>query len=71
MKHPKALTRAKQIVVASLATIGTTCSVVATDPSTLLPAVTIARDELNALDVTASRFQTDSELSRINAGRVR
>lgn len=52
---------------ASFTAIGTTCSVVATDPSALLPAVAIARDELNALDAAASRFRTDSELSRINA----
>lgn len=52
---------------ANFTAIGTRCSVVVTDPSALLPAVSIARDELNALDAAASRFRADSELSRINA----
>lgn len=46
--------------------IGTTNSIVATVPDELPDAVEIARAYLAALDLAASRFRPDSELSRLN-----
>ncbi|WP_370890433.1 FAD:protein FMN transferase [Janibacter sp. GXQ6167] len=45
--------------------IGTRCRVVATDPEALDAAVALTRAELAALDLAASRFRTDSEVSRL------
>lgn len=47
----------------SFRAIGTTNRIHVTDPATLLPATTIAREHLAALDVAASRFRPDSEVS--------
>ncbi|MGG5170563.1 FAD:protein FMN transferase [Pseudarthrobacter sp. J1738] len=51
--------------------IGTTVSVHATDPGALDQAVRTAREWLAPLDLAASRFRADSELTTINARSAR
>jgi thiamine biosynthesis lipoprotein ApbE len=47
--------------------LGTTAQVIVTDPPTLGAAQTGVADVLAAIDLAASRFRDDSELSRLNA----
>ena len=51
--------------------LGTTASVVVTDPGRLPAAVSLLREELDAIDLACSRFRADSEISRLHeqAGR--
>ncbi len=51
----------------SFRAIGTTNRILATDPGVLPQAVAAAQDYLHVLDLAASRFRADSELSRIAA----
>ena len=53
--------------VATFSAIGTTNTVLVTDPSTLEPAVAIARRHLAELDRAVSRFRPDSEVSLLAA----
>jgi FAD:protein FMN transferase len=55
------------IRTASWSALGTTVSVVVTDPDALPPARLAVEGELAALDAACSRFRDDSELSRLNA----
>ena len=52
---------------ASFPSLGTTATIVVTDPDVLGPALAILRDELAAIDLAASRFRQDSELMALNA----
>lgn len=58
------------IAVASstFAAIGATCRILVTDAAALVEARAIAQDHLAALDLAASRFRPDSEVSRLVAG---
>lgn len=47
--------------------IGTTCRVLVTVPDTMAAAVDLTRHHLADLDLAASRFRADSELSRLSA----
>lgn len=47
--------------------IGTTNRILATEPAAIAEAVLIAKDHLTALDLAASRFRDDSEVSRLAA----
>jgi len=47
--------------------IGTTHRIHVTEPATLIDATAIAREELAQLDLAASRFRPDSEVSRLAA----
>lgn len=51
--------------------LGTTASVIVSEPGVLRGAATILQEELSALDLAASRFRPDSELAVLNrsAGR--
>jgi thiamine biosynthesis lipoprotein len=51
--------------------LGTTASVVVTDPSRLASAAALLREEVDAIDLACSRFRADSEISRLHeqAGR--
>ncbi|MEV7043155.1 FAD:protein FMN transferase [Amycolatopsis sp. NPDC051061] len=51
--------------------LGTTASVVVTDPSRLASAAGLLREEIDAIDLACSRFRADSEISRLHeqAGR--
>ncbi|QIM23227.1 FAD:protein FMN transferase [Phycicoccus sp. HDW14] len=51
----------------TFAAIGTRVRVVVTDPRTLAEAEALTRDHLAALDLAASRFRRDSEVSRLAA----
>jgi thiamine biosynthesis lipoprotein len=51
--------------------LGTTASVLVTDPGAGRLAVTILRAELSAIDAACSRFRADSELTRLNRARGR
>jgi thiamine biosynthesis lipoprotein len=51
---------------ATWAALGTTASVVVTDPDALAAARAAVESELRAIDVACSRFRADSELSRLN-----
>jgi thiamine biosynthesis lipoprotein len=53
--------------VASWPALGSTASVVVSDPSSLRAARRAVESELEALDLACSRFRDDSELSRLNA----
>lgn len=53
--------------VATWPALGTTASVVVSDPDALVPARHAVEAELAALDLACSRFRDDSELSRLNA----
>ncbi|MFE0444349.1 FAD:protein FMN transferase [Streptomyces fungicidicus] len=46
--------------------LGTTATLLVTDPRALPDAEAVLRAELTAVDVTSSRFRPDSELSRVN-----
>ncbi|MFB9350749.1 FAD:protein FMN transferase [Streptomyces heliomycini] len=46
--------------------LGTTATLLVTDPRALPDAETVLRAELAAVDVTCSRFRPDSELTRVN-----
>ncbi|MEU8637065.1 FAD:protein FMN transferase [Amycolatopsis sp. NPDC048633] len=46
--------------------LGTTASVVVTDPARLLAAASLLSDELAAIDLACSRFRADSEISRLH-----
>jgi FAD:protein FMN transferase len=46
--------------------LGTTASVVVTDPGRLPAAVSLLREELDAIDLACSRFRADSEISRLH-----
>jgi FAD:protein FMN transferase len=48
--------------------LGTTATVLVTDPSALPVAEEVLRTELRAVDLTCSRFRPDSELTRVNLG---
>ena len=45
----------------------TTARIVVTDPDALSEATAVVRRELAAIDVAASRFRPDSEISRLRA----
>ena len=47
--------------------IGTSVRLLTTDPRSLAPATDVLRDHLDALDLAASRFRPDSEVSRLAA----
>ncbi len=51
--------------------LGTTASVLVTDPSRLSSAAALLREEVDAIDLACSRFRADSEISRLHeqAGR--
>jgi thiamine biosynthesis lipoprotein len=51
----------------SFPALGTTATVVAAEPASLDTASELLRERLRALDVTCSRFRTDSELTWVNA----
>ena len=59
------------VACASLAALGTTASVLVTEPRALPLARRLLEDELAAIDRACSRFRPDSELMRVNraAGR--
>jgi thiamine biosynthesis lipoprotein len=57
--------------VATWPALGTTASVVVSDPGALPAARQAVEAELAALDLACSRFRDDSELSRLNAGAGR
>ena len=46
--------------------LGTSAQVVVTDPASLAPAVDAVRRVLDAIDLAASRFRADSELTAVN-----
>ncbi|MGW2911817.1 FAD:protein FMN transferase [Streptomyces asoensis] len=48
--------------------LGTTATLLVTDPGALSAAEEVLRAELRAVDLTCSRFRPDSELSRVNLG---
>ncbi|WP_340375337.1 FAD:protein FMN transferase [Streptomyces sp. SS7] len=48
--------------------LGTTATLLVTDPDALPDAEEILRTELRAVDLTCSRFRPDSELTRVNLG---
>lgn len=56
---------------ASFAALGTTVSVLVTDPGALGEATELVRAHVADLDQAASRFRPDSELSRLNAAAGR
>jgi thiamine biosynthesis lipoprotein len=51
----------------TFAAIGTTNTVITTDPATIVDATTIAQEHLRELDLAVSRFRPDSEVSRLAA----
>jgi thiamine biosynthesis lipoprotein len=51
----------------SFPALGTTATIVATDPASLGTASELLRERLRALDLTCSRFRADSELAWVNA----
>jgi thiamine biosynthesis lipoprotein len=51
----------------SFPALGTTATVVATEPASLDTASELLRERLRALDLTCSRFRSDSELAWVNA----
>lgn len=53
------------------AAIGTTVTVLTVDPAALAEAVAVVRASVEAIDAAASRFRSDSELSRVNAAAGR
>jgi thiamine biosynthesis lipoprotein len=55
------------VASASWDALGTTALVVVTDPAALAAARAVAERELAAIDLAASRFREDSELSRLHA----
>ncbi len=55
----------------SFPALGTTATLVVTDPSGLAAARSALEAELQAVDETCSRFRSDSELVRLNAGAGR
>jgi thiamine biosynthesis lipoprotein len=57
--------RSPETFAGSLHAIGTEIRILTTDPACLAPATTMARDYLAALDLAASRFRADSEISRL------
>lgn len=56
-------------MTAALSALGTTATVVVTDPSALVTATDLLRTELAAIDQAASRFRADSEVSQLATGR--
>ena len=50
----------------SFRALGTTASIVSTDPETLPDAILAVRDQVDAIDLACSRFRPDSELMRLN-----
>jgi thiamine biosynthesis lipoprotein len=60
---PVTRSRVDGAAVATFRTIGTTCSVVATEPDALDDAVATAQGHLRAVDRAVSRFRPDSEVS--------
>ena len=58
------------VAVAERAALGTSARVVVWPPGNLDPACAAVNDVLAALDLQASRFRPDSELSWLNAARV-
>ena len=65
------MTAKGQLARSSFAAIGTTATVLITDPEQIDTAGEILRAELDAIDLAASRFRPDSELCALNtaAGR--
>jgi thiamine biosynthesis lipoprotein len=55
------------VTSATLGALGTTATLVVTDPQQLLPALDTLVAELKAIDAACSRFRDDSELARVNA----
>ncbi|HXK14675.1 MAG TPA: FAD:protein FMN transferase [Gaiellaceae bacterium] len=51
----------------SFSALGTTATVVVTEPAVLEPATELLRAGLEAVDLACSRFRADSELARVNA----
>ena len=57
-----------RIASAGFRAIGTRHRILVTEPDVLVPAVDLAREQLAALDLAASRFRPDSEVSRLAEG---
>jgi len=55
------------VVTSRFEAIGTTISVVVTEESALAEATELVRDHVGALDLAASRFRDDSELTRLHS----
>ncbi|HEV3355501.1 MAG TPA: FAD:protein FMN transferase [Pseudonocardiaceae bacterium] len=55
---------------AAMTALSTTALLVVTEPAALDPGMRLLADELAAIDLAASRFRADSELSRLPAGRA-
>ena len=51
--------------------LGTTATVLTADPRQIESAAAAVREELEAIDLAASRFRSDSDLSRVNAAAGR
>jgi thiamine biosynthesis lipoprotein len=64
--HTDTATR-RGLAAADWSALGTTAHLVITDPGSLAPARIIVERRLHEIDRAASRFRTDSELSRLNA----
>ena len=56
------------IVSATWPALGTTAAVLVTEPGAIAKARALLKDELEQIDAACSRFRSDSELSRLNAG---
>ena len=61
------VTDASDAVGSEFRAIGTTVRLLTTDPRALVPATGLLRRHLEALDLAASRFRLDSEVSRLAA----
>lgn len=57
--------------LSSFPALGTTATILVTDPGVLPAAMEVLQGELNAIDVACSRFRRDSELAQINAAAGR
>ncbi len=55
---------------AAMTALSTTALLVVTEPAALDPGMRLLADDLAAIDLAASRFRADSELSRLPAGRA-
>ena len=69
-QHADAARKAGMAVV-DWPAIGTTAELVVTDPSAMPAARAAVEEQLAAVDMAASRFRADSELSRLNAAAGR
>lgn len=68
--EPATVVRAADAVGTEFRAIGTTVRLLTTDPRALVPATDLLRRHLEALDLAASRFRLDSEVSRLATAAV-